>query len=105
VRVEPEISARPAQSYRLPGRRGRRDAAGGQRNKLLDELDKAGFIALYISFDTGKVGSQADGQATVREIVSALRSGAGPEGLIEGHTDDAASPRPTDALRRSARRA
>lgn len=38
-------------------------------NQLLDELNRSGFIALYINFDTGKWDLKPDGRATVAEIV------------------------------------
>ena len=60
-------------------------------NKLLDELNKAGFIALYINFDTGKWDLKADGQATVAEIVKMLKSAPALKVSIEGHTDNVGS--------------
>jgi outer membrane protein OmpA-like peptidoglycan-associated protein len=88
VRVEPEIFSAPAQSYRLQIV----EVAAMQQvvsaNKLLDELNRNGFVALYINFDTGKWDLKADGQATVREIVAALRSAPGLRVAIEGHTDN-----------------
>lgn len=88
VRVEPEIFSAPAQSYRL----WIVEVAALQQvvsaNKLLDELNRNGFIALYINFDTGKSDLKADGQATVREIVAALKSAPALKVAIEGHTDN-----------------
>ena len=88
VRVEPEIFSAPAQSYRL----WIVEVAAMQQvvsaNKLLDELNKNGFIALYINFDTGKWDLKSDGQASVREIVAALKSAPALKVAIEGHTDN-----------------
>ena len=88
VRVEPEIFSAPAQSYRL----WIVEVAAMQQvvsaNKLLDELNKNGFIALYINFDTGKWDLKSDGQAAVREIVAALKSAPALKVAIEGHTDN-----------------
>ena len=88
VRVEPEIFSAPAQSYRL----WIVEVAAMQQvvsaNKLLDELNKNGFIALYINFDTGKWDLKSDGQAAVREIVAALKSAPALGIAIEGHTDN-----------------
>jgi len=82
VRVEPEIFSAPAQSYRLQIV----EVAAMQQvvsaNKLLDELNRNGFIALYINFDTGKWDLKADGQATV----------------IEGHTDNVGQPAANKSL-------
>ena len=87
VRVEPIFSV-PTQSYKLQVV----EVAAMQQvvsaNKLLDELNKAGFIALYINFDTGKADLKADGQATVAEIVKMLKSAPSLKIAIEGHTDN-----------------
>lgn len=56
--------------------------------QLLDELDRNGFIALYINFDTGKSVLKEDGIATVREIASMLRSSPALKLSVEGHTDN-----------------
>lgn len=63
-------------------------------NQLLDELNRNGFVALYINFDTGKAELKQDGLATVKEIVSMLKSNPALKLSVEGHTDnvgDAAS--------------
>ena len=57
-------------------------------NKLLDELNKNGYIALYINFDTGKWDLKADGQATVAEIVKMMKGAPALKIAIEGHTDN-----------------
>lgn len=88
IRVEPEIFSAPTQSYRLQVV----EVAAMQQvvtaNKLLDELNKNGFIALYINFDTGKSDLKADGKATVAEIVSMLKSSPNLRIAVEGHTDN-----------------
>lgn len=98
VRVEPEIFSAPAQSYRLQVV----EVAAMQQvvsaNKLLDELNRNGFIALYINFDTGKWDLKADGQATVREIVAALKSAPALRIAVEGHTDNAGQAAANKAL-------
>ena len=91
VRVEPGIFSAPTQSYKL----WIVEVAAMQQvvsaNKLLDELNKAGFIALYINFDTGKWDLKADGKATVAEIVKMLKSAPALKVAIEGHTDNVGS--------------
>lgn len=57
-------------------------------NQLLDELNKNGFIALYINFDTGKSELKQDGIATVKEIANMLKSTPGLKLGVEGHTDN-----------------
>jgi OmpA-OmpF porin, OOP family len=88
VRVEPGIFSAPAQSYKL----WIVEVAGMQQvvtaNKLLDELNKNGFVALYINFDTGKWDLKADGHATVREIVTMLKAAPALKIAVEGHTDN-----------------
>lgn len=105
VRVEPGIFSAPTQSYKL----WIVEVAAMQQvvtaNRLLDELNKSGFISLYINFDTGKSDLKADGRATVAEIVKMLRSAPAMRVAIEGHTDNvgqpAANKRLSDARARS----
>lgn len=88
VRVEPGIFSAPTQSYRL----NIVEVAAMQQlvtaNQLLDELNRNGFIALYINFDTGKAELKDDGKATVAEIVSMLKGAPELKLAIEGHTDN-----------------
>jgi len=88
VRVEPGIFSAPTQSYRLDIV----EVAAMQQvvsaNQMLDELNKNGFIALYINFDTNKWDLKADGQATVREIVAMLKAAPALKIAVEGHTDN-----------------
>ena len=67
-------------------------------NELLDELNKNGFIALYINFDTGKAELKADGRATVAEIVKMLKDAPSLRVAIEGHTDNVGQPAANKAL-------
>ena len=88
IRVVPEIFSAPTQSYLLQVV----EVAAMQQvvtaNKLLDELNRNGFIALYINFDTGKSDLKADGKATVAEIVAMLKSSPSLKIAVEGHTDN-----------------
>ena len=88
VRVEPGIFSAPTQSYQLQVV----EVAAMQQvvtaNKLLDELNRNGFIALYIQFDTGKWDLKADGTATVAEIAKMLKASPNLRISIEGHTDN-----------------
>ena len=54
----PASSARPRRAT-SSDRRGRGDDQVVSANQLLDELNKNGFIALYINFDTGKADLKA----------------------------------------------
>ncbi|MDA0680965.1 MAG: OmpA family protein [Proteobacteria bacterium] len=60
-------------------------------NQLWDELDKNGFVTLYINFDTGKAELKADGEAAVVEIVALLKAQATLKISVEGHTDNVGS--------------
>jgi len=88
VRLEPGIFSAPTQSYKL----WIVEVAAMQQvvtaNKLLEELNKNGFIALYINFDTGKWDLKADGRATVAEIVTMFICAPALKIAIEGHTDN-----------------
>ena len=98
VRVEPGIFSAPTQSYKLQVV----EVAGMQQvvtaNKLLDELNRNGFIALYINFDTGKAELKPDGRATVAEIVKMLKAAPSMKVAIEGHTDNVGRPAANKAL-------
>ena len=98
VRVEPGIFSAPTQSYRLQVV----EVAGMQQvvtaNKLLDELNRNGFIALYINFDTGKAELKPDGRATVAEIVKMMKAAPTMKVAIEGHTDNVGQPAANKAL-------
>lgn len=97
VRVEPMYSV-PSQSYKLQVVETTAMQQVVSANQLLDELNKAGFIALYINFDTGKADLKADGRASVAEIVKMLKSAASLKIAIEGHTDNVGQPAANKAL-------
>lgn len=88
VRVEPDMFGAPTQSYRLTIV----EVAAMQQvvsaSQLLDELNKNGYVALYINFDTGRAELKDDGRATVAEIVSMLKAAPAIRLSVEGHTDN-----------------
>ena len=98
VRVEPGIFSAPTQSYKI----WIVEVAAMQQvvsaNKLLDELNKNGFATLYINFDTGKHDLKSDGLATVKEIVTMLKSAPAMNISIEGHTDNVGQPQANKLL-------
>lgn len=57
--------------------------------KMLEALDKEGFITLYINFDTAKWDIKPDAQPTIKEITELLRSQPRLRLSVEGHTDNA----------------
>jgi outer membrane protein OmpA-like peptidoglycan-associated protein len=98
VRLEPGIFSAPTQSYKLWVVEVAAMQQVVKANKLLEELEKNGFIALYINFDTGKADLKADGKATVAEIVAMLKSAPAVKIAIEGHTDNVGQPAANKAL-------
>lgn len=88
IKVENDIFAAPTRAYQLTFVTVAAMQQAVTANKLLEELDRNGFIALYINFATGKSDLQADGLASVREIVSLLQANAALKLRIEGHTDN-----------------
>jgi outer membrane protein OmpA-like peptidoglycan-associated protein len=94
IKVLPDIFSAPTQSYQLVITEVAAMAQVISANELLQELNKNGFIALYINFDTGKADLMQDGVATVKEIATLLKSNPTLKLGVEGHTDnvgDAAS--------------
>lgn len=92
VKVEPDIWSAPTQSLKLTVVEVEAMAQVIGANAMLDALNKDGFIALYINFDTGKWDLKSDGQATVKEIVAMLKSAPNLKISIEGHTDNVGAP-------------
>lgn len=92
VKVEPDIWSAPTQSLKLTVVEVEAMAQVIGANAMLDALNKDGFIALYINFDTGKWDLKADGQATVKEIVAMLKSAPNLKISVEGHTDNVGTP-------------
>lgn len=92
VLVEPGIFSAPTQSYRLKFVEVRAMQQVVSANKMLEEINKNGFVALYVNFDTGKSVLKADGQATVKEIAAMLRAAPSLKLSIEGHTDNVGQP-------------
>ena len=61
-------------------------------NAILDALNKDGFIALDIHFDTAKAIIKSDSVAQVDEIASLLKGNPKLKLSIEGHTDNTGTP-------------
>lgn len=56
--------------------------------EIRDQLNKDGFVALYINFDTGSAAIQADSMALVEQVAGLLKSEAGLKVEVGGHTDN-----------------
>lgn len=61
-------------------------------NAMFDALNKEGFIALYINFDTNKATIKPDSKPVVDQIVVLLKNNPGLKVSIEGHTDNTGTP-------------
>ena len=59
-----------------------------QASEMLKALNKDGFIALYINFETGKADIKPDSQPIVDQIVELLKQNTDLKISIEGHTDN-----------------
>ncbi len=68
---------------------------------ILDELNKNGFIALYILFDFNKADIKAESQPIIDQIVSLLKQNPELKVNIEGHTDNVGSPETNKILSQS----
>jgi OOP family OmpA-OmpF porin len=88
IKVLPDIFSAPTQSYQLVITEIASMAQVVSANELLQELNKNGFVALYINFDTGKAELKQDGVATVKEIATLLKSNPALKLSVEGHTDN-----------------
>ena len=58
-------------------------------NDILTALNTDGYIALYITFETGKSDIQPESQEIVSQIAEMLKANPTLKISIEGHTDDA----------------
>lgn len=98
VRVAPDIFGAPTQAYTLTIVEVAGMAQVVTANALLDELNKKGFVALYINFDTGRAELKPDGQQVVREIAAMMKGAPALKLAIEGHTDNVGSAADNKAL-------
>jgi outer membrane protein OmpA-like peptidoglycan-associated protein len=65
---------------------------------MLDALNRDGRIALYISFDTGKSTIKPASVPVIEQIVQLMRSNPDLSISVEGHTDNAGSPKSNKTL-------
>ncbi|WP_109434916.1 OmpA family protein [Aquimarina sp. AU119] len=57
-------------------------------SEIKEEIEKNGFVALHINFDTGKSRIKTDSYSIIDEIVKMLKNSPDLKISIEGHTDD-----------------
>ncbi len=61
-------------------------------NELVDKIDKDGFVALYINFDTGKATIKQDSNEILDKAAEALKSASALKIEVGGHTDNVGTP-------------
>ncbi len=59
---------------------------------MMAALQRDGFMALYINFDTGKATIRPESRPIVEQVATLLKQNAGLRLSIEGHTDDVGAP-------------
>lgn len=59
-----------------------------QANEILEALNKDGFVALYINFETGKAVIKPESQKIIGQIVQMLKENPDLKISVEGHTDN-----------------
>ena len=55
---------------------------------MLDSLNRKGYIALYINFDTGKSTIKSESKPIIAQIVEMMKSNPDLKISVEGHTDN-----------------
>jgi OOP family OmpA-OmpF porin len=65
---------------------------------MYEALNKDGFMALYINFDTGKADIKPESQGTIAQIAALLNGHEELKLSIEGHTDNIGTPAANKAL-------
>ena len=61
-------------------------------NELLDKINKDGYVALYINFDTGKASIKPDSQPTLEQVAQMLKAAPDLKLEVGGHTDNVGKP-------------
>ncbi len=61
-------------------------------NDMLEALNRDGFMALYINFDTGKAVIKPESQSIIDQIATLLSGNPDLTLSIEGHTDNIGTP-------------
>jgi OOP family OmpA-OmpF porin len=67
-------------------------------NDMLEALNKDGYIALYINFDSGKAELKPESEGTIAQIIALLTDNPDLKIGIEGHTDNVGTPAANKSL-------
>ena len=65
---------------------------------MLDALNRDGFMALYINFDTGKFDIKPESQPIIDQIAQLMKDNPELKLSIEGHTDNVGTPQNNKVL-------
>jgi len=69
-----------------------------QANEMFDALNKDGYIALYINFETGKADIKPESQKIIDQIVQMMKDNPDLKISVEGHTDNVGTPQSNQTL-------
>jgi len=69
-----------------------------EASEMFEAINKDGFIALYINFETGKSDIKPESQQIVEQIVTMLKQNPGLKVSVEGHTDNVGSDKSNQTL-------
>ncbi len=67
-------------------------------NAMLDSLNRKGYIALYINFDTGKSTIKSESKPIISQIVEMMKANTDLKLSVEGHTDNVGKPKSNKTL-------
>ena len=67
-------------------------------SEMLDTLNRDGFMALYINFDTGKAMIKPESGPIIEQIASLLKDNVDLNLSVEGHTDNVGTPQSNKTL-------
>jgi len=67
-------------------------------SEMLDTLNRDGFMALYINFDTGKAMIRPESGPIIEQIAALLRDNEDLNLSVEGHTDNVGTPQGNKTL-------
>lgn len=65
---------------------------------MFDALNREGYIALYINFDTGKSTIKPESRPIINQIVEMLKANPTLRISVEGHTDNVGNPKSNKTL-------
>lgn len=70
-------------------------------SEMFEAINKAGFIALYINFETGKSNIKEDSKPIIDQIAEMLKQNPDLKVSIEGHTDNVGNAKSNQTLSES----